>query len=132
MNPKRPMQQVNPDFDYEAYKHRYDLNATLLDPITNKTYNVCKRAMTYYRSKTYSYLNVNRIPLEFAATLQKGQPLMLFNDKETFLMLVDRTYPPAAKWQNATCKVLQTPLEFMEKVEEWQTLHPQPQTVYIT
>lgn len=132
MNPKRTGQRnrfigmaQDIDFDYEAYKNRYKPNSVLLDPVTQKTYNVCKRATTHYRSRKYAYLNVNRIPLEFASTIQKGQPLVLSTDQETFLLVVERTYPPAEKWQNMTAKIMNTPLEFVEVLEKWLK-SPQP------
>ena len=112
-------------FNREAYRKRYELNSILLDPISNKTYNVCRRNTTKYRPGTYKYLNINRIPAGiFASTLLKGQPLMLYNDGETFLLTMYHIYPPAKKWQNITCRILKNALEYCEVLEKWQTLHP--------
>jgi hypothetical protein len=103
------------------YFKRYELNSILVDPVTNKMYNVCKRATTQYRSKKYKFLNVNRVPLDFSLTLMKGQPLVLYNEKETFLMAMYRVYPPAKKWQNITCMILNNALEFCEVLDKWET-----------
>lgn len=123
MNPKRYGTEeypilADPDFDFEAYKNRYKPNSVLLDPITNISVEVTRRKETHYRSRKYSYLNVNRIPLAFAQTLEKGHPLMLTNDKETFFLEMFRTYEPAKNWQNITCKVIK-PIEYAELVEKY-------------
>ena len=103
--------------DLEAYLNRYKINSTLTDPITNISVQVCRRSETHYREKKHSYLNINRIPLEFANTLTKGYPLILTKNKETFFLSVFRDYPPAKTWKNITCKVLNT-LEYSELVEK--------------
>lgn len=111
--------------DIEKWRKRNDPNAIILDPTTEKTYNVIKRDVKTYRKGKYHYLNVNRLPLELTAILVKGYPLVLYNDKETFLLTLYLLYPAAKKWQNVTCKILRTPLEYIEVLTEWQSLHPQ-------
>src|SRR5579863_3094970 len=60
--------------------------AILLDPITEKTYNVIRRNIVTYISRKYNYININRVPLDFAASLEKGQLLMLTVKTETFCL----------------------------------------------
>ena len=95
-------------------------NAILLDPITNKVYDVIRRRVTTYRRSKYNFLNLNRLPIEFVATLEKGHPLLVMEGEETCYMVVHfETFPPAKKWQNIICKILLTPLEYCEALDKW-------------
>lgn len=109
--------------EIEKYRNRYQPNSILVDPITGTEYSVTRRAETHYREKKHSYLNINRLPIEFVAKLeqQKGYPLILKNNDETFFVSFFRSYQPAAKWQNITAKVL-TPVEYSEAVEKYHEM----------
>lgn len=133
-------------FDMERWKNRNIPNAILIDPLTEKTYNVVRRQETTYRSGRFHFLNVNRLPLELGAILEKGYPLIVSyevdktkivmedfkEENRTYLLVVERTYSPAAKWQNMTAKILNTPLQFVEALTEWQRSHPPTQASFTT
>ena len=99
---------------------QYLPNAVLVDIITNKMYDVCKRDETHFRSRKHSHLNINRVPLDFANTLVKGYPLMLVTETATSLLTMHDSYPPAKSWKNIVCKVID-PLTYCEEVEKWRS-----------
>lgn len=90
----------------------------LLDPLTEKTYNVLRRSTTGYKNR---FLNVNRLPFELMERLTLGYPLMLSNEQETILLTYFERYEAAANWQNVKCRIIDTPLKFVEIITEWKS-----------
>lgn len=90
----------------------------LVDLLADKSYNVRRRRELHYRGYKHNCLNINRVPYEFAASLEKGYPLMLTNDRETFFLTMYKRLGQntTGTWQNIQCTILSA-TEFCEILE---------------